>query len=592
MLLAAHWVEMTEAKKHAERDRVVGVIKGFPDNTTIHGLYRLAHSTSYPFRIFWTVAFVAAVTGFIIQFSNILHKYNAHTTKTTMEVIREPINFPDVTICPLRNLDIAIIKSLFDQSMGDTPVERHPYNILARNMTKSNPEFEEAYFNTIAPFYHLYSAFFETHPDLFGLLLSRSNLLPNMDMPTLQTAMIPTWELLLYCRWQGKPCNPDYIKTNFDPYFLRCVTFQPPDDTVLSEGVESGLTVAGIYGSGMVDWEEYLRNLSFPVLIAGLQEFSHPLSGNQGARVVLHRRGSPALPSAEGLDIPPGFSGSIGVSFQRTINLGEPFGKCSKVDPRGGANETYRLLPCLRRCIQAQVIKACGCIDTRLPEPAEFTGADRMPYCGKLVSVSENCSYQENPRPSIECLEPLQTVHDKVKCGKTVQAEMEKKNGLMDECNCYTPCDGVKYTKQYSLSGFPPGPEMDSVYVELMSAFENTLRASNPSKMKLELYLKHFGFPNRFNGLKDITKINVHVADTAVVKTMQKRDYTSGDLLSDIGGNLGLFVGMSLLSLGEILQLLWDIAHTMIRTFQQTPPKKVMTPVKVATGSTPAVDSS
>ena len=140
----------------------------------------------------------------------------------------------------------------------------------------------------------------------------------------------------------------------------------------------------------------------------------------------------------------------------------------------------------------------------------------------------------------------------------------------MKDCGCYTPCDEVKYTKQYSVSGFPPGPEMDSIYSELMADFTQKLTSSNSSKIKLNMVKQHFDFSNRYDGFKDITKINVHVADTSVVKTVQKSDYTSGDLLSDIGGNLGLFVGMSLLSIGEILQLFWDIFYSLRKIQNKT----------------------
>ena len=558
-------MEGTEINNASNQD-ILAVVKEFSNNTTIHGLQQLSSATSVVTKFFWSVAFVAAVIAFVIQFLGIIEKYNAHTTKTIIEVKREPVKFPDITICALRNLDVAIIKSIFDQSLDRDPEatsSRHPYNILAVNVSRSNPAFEEAYFNLLAPFYHLYEAYRNTHSTLFSSMLSRSNILPNVNRSVLESAMISTWEFLLYCRWQGKKCDEKHIKPIFDPYFLKCVTFQPPDDTILSEGVESGLTVAGIYGSGMVNWKEYLQNITYPLLIAGLQEFNHPLSGSQGARVVIHPRGSPPLPAAEGLDVPPGIAASIGISFQRNVNLGEPFGKCSIEDPRGGANETYRLLPCLRRCIQEEIIRVCKCVDARVVDSKSDYGD--IPYCGTAEPISTNCSFQVNPDPPISCLEHIQTVTDRIQCGKDVQSKMERRESVMTDCGCYTPCDEVKYTKQYSISGFPPGPEMDSIYAELMADFTEKLLASNPSKLKLDMYQKHFQFSNRYDGFKDITKINIHIADTSIVKTIQKSDYTSGDLLSDIGGNLGLFIGMSLLSIGEILQLLWDIVYTITR---------------------------
>ena len=104
------------------------------------------------------------------------------------------------------------------------------------------------------------------------------------------------------------------------------------------------------------DWSKFDSTVEDPILIAGLQEFNHPLTGDQGARVVIHPPGSKPIPSAEGYNVPPGFSGSLGINIQRTLNLGEPYGKCSREDYRSDGNETYRLLPCLRRCIYEEVM--------------------------------------------------------------------------------------------------------------------------------------------------------------------------------------------------------------------------------------------
>ena len=51
----------------------------------------------------------------------------------------------------------------------------------------------------------------------------------------------------------------------------------------------------------MVDWKKEMEGLTYPVVIVGLQEYNHPLAGDQGARVVIHPPGSIALPSAEGM---------------------------------------------------------------------------------------------------------------------------------------------------------------------------------------------------------------------------------------------------------------------------------------------------
>ena len=543
---------------------IKGLLESFSESTTIHGWKRLVRAQSLTWRLFWTVACVSATVTFIFMYGQLIHKYRSHPARTVVEVKRESIEFPDVTICPLRVLDISIIKSLFDLSMDTNPgatSTRHPYDILKSNDSRVQQEFVNAYYALTGQYYHLYRKYYRSNSSLFNEVMSRTNLLPNTEVDVLLRAKVPTWEVLLNCRWRGSACDRNRMSTLYDPYFVNCVTFEPERDQIISEGVETGLSVVGIYGSGMVNWKEYLNAVSYPILIVGLTEYGHPLSGDQGARVVLHRHGSPPMPSEEGFNIPPGFSVSIGISFQTIFELGEPYSTCSDADQRAGRDETYRLLPCLRRCIQEQVVNECHCVDARLPLLFNMTANDMngLKFCGQIKPLPPECTYEVNTDPPIECLQPLAEASRRIECGKNVQKRLEKEEGLMEICKCYAPCEDIKYTVEYSVSKWPPGPEMDSIYMEVMSDFQAKLQESKPSPMKAELYREHFGFSNRFKAFEDMSKINVHVADTSVVKIIQKPDYTSSDLLSDVGGQLGLWIGMSVLSFGELIQLVCDI---------------------------------
>ena len=100
---------------------------------------------------------------------------------------------------------------------------------------------------------------------------------------------------------------------------------------------------------------------------------------------------------------------------------------------------------------------------------------------------------------------------------------------------------------------------MDSIYTEIMYDFPAKFAATNPSPIKQEIYEKYFNFLNRHEAFKDISKINVYVADTSITKTTQTPDYQFGDLLSDFGGQMGFWVGMSLLSAAELIQLVFDL---------------------------------
>jgi len=61
--------------------------------------------------------------------------------------------------------------------------------------------------------------------------------------------------------------------------------------------------------------------------------------------------------------------------------------------------------------------------------------------------------------------------------------------------------------------------------------------------------------------MRDFARLNVYVADGNVLQTEEQEDYVSTQLLADIGGQLGLWVGVSVITLAELVELLLDFVH-------------------------------
>lgn len=59
--------------------------------------------------------------------------------------------------------------------------------------------------------------------------------------------------------------------------------------------------------------------------------------------------------------------------------------------------------------------------------------------------------------------------------------------------------------------------------------------------------------------MHDFARLNIYIADSNVIVTQEKEDYTSTQLVSDIGGQLGLWVGISIITLAEVLELICDL---------------------------------
>jgi len=70
---------------------------------------------------------------------------------------------------------------------------------------------------------------------------------------------------------------------------------------------------------------------------------------------------------------------------------------------------------------------------------------------------------------------------------------------------------------------------------------------------KVELYAKFFAESNRRVAMRDFARLNVYVADGNVLQTEEQEDYVTTQLLADIGGQLGLWVGVSVITLASSL---------------------------------------
>ena len=64
---------------------------------------------------------------------------------------------------------------------------------------------------------------------------------------------------------------------------------------------------------------------------------------------------------------------------------------------------------------------------------------------------------------------------------------------------------------------------------------------------------------------KDLTHVNVYLIDTAFTEMKENPLLEPFDLVSNIGGLMGIFLGMSLLSVCEILQFIFSVFDAILR---------------------------
>ena len=132
----------------------------------------------------------------------------------------------------------------------------------------------------------------------------------------------------------------------------------------------------------------------------------------------------------------------------------------------------------------------------------------------------------------------------------------------MRQCGCFPACSELAYDVEYSLARWPGNTyEGDQTYMDVFYVHGYGTRFENDTQ-KHEMYAKYFDVDNRERSMRDFARINVYISDSSVLKTVESEDYTVVLLLSDIGGQLGLWIGVSIITIVEILELIANVGYS------------------------------
>uniref|UniRef100_A0A8C2IJU5 Acid-sensing (proton-gated) ion channel family member 4b n=1 Tax=Cyprinus carpio TaxID=7962 RepID=A0A8C2IJU5_CYPCA len=228
-----------------------------------------------------------------------------------------------------------------------------------------------------------------------------------------------------------------------------------------------------------------------------------------GIRVQIHSQNEPPYIHQLGFGVSPGFQTFVSCQEQRLTYLPQPWGNCrASSEPVIPGYDTYSVSACRLHCESTQVQRECNCRMVHMPGDADI------------------CS------PS------------NIKCVDKALALLQKSTG--DSCPCETPCNLTRYGKELSMVKIPS---------------RGSARYLSRKYQKSEEYI-------RDNFL--ILDIFFEALNYETIE--QKKAYDIAGLLGDIGGQMGLFIGASILTILEILDYIYEVVKYKIKKLLK--PKK------------------
>nr|XP_053638313.1 uncharacterized protein LOC128692952 isoform X1 [Cherax quadricarinatus] len=255
------------------------------------------------------------------------------------------------------------------------------------------------------------------------------------------------------------------------------------------------------------------------------------LSQDIGLRVIVHSPYQLPFPEDEGFNISPGVSVSARITRRKLIRVGKPHGNC-RSDTDSQIFTEYSAVRCKRMCIEQAYWQRCYC------------------YAGKSPAYDSRL-----PKPQTPC--DIANVSHQL-CMEMVRFNYQQQNLI---CDCPPACSETIYDSQVTLS-----EENKPFYVIIQNLVKRKLAddlcgGNSSDAVRIHLYLD---------------SLNYEIIQESPA-------YTWDTLVSNVGGNLGLFIGMSLMTVVELMEFLVDVILIYFKSRQKVKPNsqmRIVTPIQ------------
>ena len=232
-----------------------------------------------------------------------------------------------------------------------------------------------------------------------------------------------------------------------------------------------------------------------------------------GIKVMLHEYREPPLIKEYGLAIPPGSEAYISTRALKLKNLGAPYLNSNCTNKTLQTDDFYTTARCNLECQSQILFEECNCTQSHHP---------------RLGSQSRVCS-----------------LFDHKMCTEAIMRRIHHGDfsDRFSRCGCIDACSSTSYSSSLSRAEFP----------SLATARELTNLPDSPysdiSSLRENFIWLHVYF------------------ETLSVETVEKvASYSTQNLLGDVGGNLGLFIGASVATLAEILDYVARLVYVWVKT--------------------------
>uniref|UniRef100_A0A8C3X2J6 Acid sensing ion channel subunit 1 n=1 Tax=Catagonus wagneri TaxID=51154 RepID=A0A8C3X2J6_9CETA len=506
----------------AEEEEVGGVqpvsIQAFASSSTLHGL---AHIFSYERlslkRALWALCFLGSLAVLLcVCTERVQYYFHYHHVTKLDEVAASQLTFPAVTLCNLNEFRFSQVSKNDLYHAGELlALLNNRYEIPDTQMADEKQlEIlqDKANFRSFKPKpFNMREFYDRAGHDIRDMLLS--------------------------CHFRGEVCSAEDFKVVFTRYG-KCYTFNSGRD-----GRPRLKTVKSGTGNGLEIMLDIQQDEYLPVWGE-----TDETSFEAGIKVQIHSQDEPPFIDQLGFGVAPGFQTFVACQEQRLIYLPPPWGTCKAVTMDLDFFDSYSITACRIDCETRYLVENCNCRMVHMPGDA--------PYC--------------TPEQYKECADPA------------LDFLVEKDQ---EYCVCEMPCNLTRYGKELSMVKIPSkasakylakkfnkSEQYIGENILVLDIFFEVLNYETIEQKKAyeiagllgELLMAPGPFPCHGH-----TVTPYHPA--GCLPLSHKASQPQGPSpklcgLGDIGGQMGLFIGASILTVLELFDYAYEvIKHKLCR---------------------------
>lgn len=336
------------------------------------------------------------------------------------------------------------------------------------------------------------------------------------------------------------------------PQYLNCATFEPfPELRATTTSIE------------MYVYLDELANYAFcPDCFS--TEVKSQLSG---ALIVIHA--ADCLPNVndKSINLKPGSLTEIRLSTVENVQKMPPYGRCSHELPKSlqlyDTEYAYSEYACRESTIQNNIIQRCGCYSMEYPynEKAGYEPCGRLPRFVNLSMCSATGLRSQNDPKDIEaCTRETESFLKRIMCKRTVTESSF--HGALSACTM--PCAFYSYEAEQSTSSWPTKAWQ---LIFLNSSYNRRLGVFQGPEFDVYRQAQHLAESgNETAAIQILENVNLLERNLLAVlinrpnfdvrKVEEKEVLSLTSLMSQTGGLFSIWMGLSMISLGEIFEFI------------------------------------